>query len=68
MWGSIYSGGYGHRIRKIDNDTFRISWSYDTKIAGSRLRWPRGFSRVTDRAGAERFAKKWNTNMPKEAA
>ncbi len=68
MGSGLYRGGYGHHISRLGHDTFSISWSYDTKIAGSRLRWPRGFRRITDKAGAERFAKKWNARMPKEAA
>lgn len=50
---------YAHRIRKIGNDHYRLSWTVDFKYPNSRLRHPRGFSRDTDAAGAKRFAKKW---------
>lgn len=51
---------YGHRIQILDHECFRISWVIDRKISGSRLRFPTTLSRDTDKAGAERFAKKWN--------
>jgi hypothetical protein len=47
-------------------DTFRISWSWDRYYTGSRLRYPQSMQRITDRAGAERFAKKWKVEMPSE--
>jgi len=53
-----------HHIQLIGRDHYRLSWSFDTKIAGSRLRWPRTITRDTDQAGAERFAKKWSVKMP----
>lgn len=52
-------GGYGHRVRYIGWDTYRLSWCYDKYYVTSRLRFPRHMTRDTDRAGAERFAKKW---------
>lgn len=55
---------YGHSIRRLAADCYRLSWSYDTKIAGSRLRWPRTLTRDTDEAGALRFAAKWGCKMP----
>lgn len=57
---------YGHRIRHIVDDCYRLSWSYDIKIKGSRLRWPRTVTRDTDKEGALRFAKKWDVRMPNE--
>lgn len=57
--------GYGHRIQFIGWGVYRLWWSFDTKIGGSRLRWPRTRSRGTDREGAERFSKKWGCAMPK---
>jgi hypothetical protein len=53
-----------HHIHKIGGDYYRLSWSFDTKIAGSRLRWPRTITRDTDEAGALRFAAKWDCKMP----
>ena len=55
---------YGHNIRRISADHYRLSWSFDTKIAGSRLRWPRTITRDTDEAGAQRFAHKWGCKLP----
>jgi hypothetical protein len=55
---------YAHNIRRIGADHYRLSWSFDTKIAGSRLRWPRTITRDTDEAGALRFARKWGCSMP----
>jgi hypothetical protein len=55
---------YGHRIQRIGSDHYRLSWTFDTKIAGSRLRWPRTITRDTDEAGALRFAEKWGRKMP----
>lgn len=49
-----------HCIAQFGPDDFRISWVVDFYYSGSRLRWPRQFSRDTDRAGAKRFAKRWN--------
>ena len=61
------STAYAHNIRRIGADHYRLSWSFDTKIAGSRLRWPRTITRDTDEAGALRFAKKWGCSMPNVA-
>lgn len=57
-------GGYGHHIQRLGADTYRLSWSYDVKYG--RIRYPRMMSRITDRRGAERFAKKWERPMPEE--
>lgn len=51
---------YGHNIRKIAEDHFRLSWTVDHKYPTSRLRFPRSHSRDTDEDGAKRFAKKWD--------
>ncbi len=66
---SRYSGGSStHHIQNLGKHWgYRISWTFDTHIQGSRLRWPRTLSRDTDRAGAERFAKKWGIEMPEES-
>lgn len=50
---------YGHRARRIAEDHYRVSWTVDFHYPTSRLRFPRVFARDTDRAGAERFAKRW---------
>lgn len=57
---------YGHSIRKVMHDCYSIMWTVDAYVQGSRLRHPRGFSRVTDHAGAVRFAKRWDVEMPAE--
>ena len=36
---------------------------FDRKYGSSRLRYPQHMSRITDRAGAERFAKKWGLHL-----
>lgn len=59
--------GYGHRIERIGPDDFVLSWTFDTKISGSRLRWPRKIYRWTDEAGARRFAAKWGCEFPEGA-
>lgn len=58
--------GYGHRIWRLYPGVYRLSWCWDQKYATSRLRFPRHLTRDTDRAGAERFARKWNVPMPVE--
>ena len=57
---------YGHRITRLCSDCYRLSWACDRYYSGSRLRHPTGTTRDTDRAGAERFAKRWKVPMPKE--
>lgn len=60
---------YGHRIRRLTHpDDYRLSWVYDRRVpnGGRHLIWPTSRSRDTDRAGAERFAKKWGCPMPPE--
>ena len=58
---------YDHKIQqdRWDSESFQISWCCDRYISGSRLRFPTAYRRWTDRAGAERFAKKWGVEMPK---
>jgi hypothetical protein len=60
----LRGGGYGHHVRRITADTYAISWHYDTKYG--RLRYPRTINRITDRKGAERFAKRWGVPVPPE--
>lgn len=59
--------GYGFRIQYLELDGYRLSWTQDRYYTGSRLRWPRTFTRDTDLAGARRFAKKHNVPLPPEA-
>jgi len=58
------SGSRGHHISRIEYDCYRLSWVVDRYYAGSRLRHPRASTRVTDFAGAMRFAKKWDIPEP----
>ena len=62
------SGGYGHNVRRIAFDHYRLSWTVDRKYAGSRLRFPTSFNRDTDEAGAKRFARKWDLLWPEPSA
>lgn len=64
---SRYSGqaSYGHKVSFIGfGDCYRLHWTVDRYYEGSRLRFPTGYSRDTDKAGAERFCKKWGCKMP----
>ena len=54
---------YGHRCFREGGGWYRISWTVDYYYSGSRLRFPRGFSRDTDAKGAKRFCKKWGVQM-----
>jgi hypothetical protein len=58
------STGYGHNISYVGWGIYRLHWHYDSKIKGSRLRWPQSRSRDTDHAGAVRFSKKWGCDVP----
>ncbi len=61
------SGSKQHRITSVTPVTnYRIHWTVDYYYHGVRQRFPRGFSRDTDRAGALRFAEKWGCAMPDE--
>ena len=55
---------YGHRIQLDPWGGYTISWTVDRYYRDSRQRHPRRYRRETDRAGAERFAKRWNVLMP----
>jgi hypothetical protein len=55
---------YNHDIQHIERGHYRLSWTIDRKYTTSRLRFPTGFSRDTDYAGARRFAKKWHLPEP----
>jgi hypothetical protein len=52
------------RLRFITRGHWRMSWTVDYYYADSTLRWPRRFKRDTDDAGAARFARKHNLEMP----
>ena len=56
---TLASGSYSHKCTKISHDTYQISWSVDFKPKGSRVRYPRRMSRITDTKGAQRFCKRW---------
>ena len=58
------ASAYGHAIQHIGGGDFRIYWTVDRYYAGSRLRHPQTASRNTDRAGAERFAKRHKLTLP----
>lgn len=57
---------YGHSIVKIFNDCYDLSWTVDRHYVASRLRFPTSYRRNTDERGAQRFAKKWGLELPKE--
>lgn len=61
------SGGHstGHKIRRFGYDDYTIRWQVDYYCAGNRGGAEAGYwSCWTNRAGAERFAKKWGISMP----
>ena len=49
---------YGHKIYTICPGQYRLTWTVDKFVEGVRTRFPTGYSRDTDKAGAKRFAKK----------
>lgn len=57
------TGSHSHHIRRLGWD-FEVSWVVDRYYAGSRLRFPRRSSRLTDEAGAKRFSKRHGVPMP----
>lgn len=59
------SGSSNHRIWKLHADEYRLSWTVARKYG--RLLYPRRYTKDTNLAGAQRFAKKWNLPMPVEA-
>lgn len=60
------SGSSGHHCEYIPSfgGYYRLSWEVDYYYSGSRLRFPRQFSRDTDEDGARRFCKKWGLPLP----
>jgi hypothetical protein len=57
-----------HRIRKVATDLYVISWAWDVRYSQKRFREIRQIRRVTDRAGAERFACKWGITFAFDSA
>lgn len=55
---------YGHAIERIGVDHYRLSWTIDRYYPDSRLRRPQRATRDTDEAGAQRFCKRWDIDMP----
>lgn len=60
----IYTSAYNHRITIAGGGDYWLCWTIDTKHG--RIRYPNVRRRLTDKAGAIRFAKKWKVEMPKE--
>jgi hypothetical protein len=59
------SHSYAHRCRRLHENEYRISWTYDRYYEGSRLRWPTRGQRDVDEQGARRFCKRWGIAFPK---
>jgi len=57
-------GAYDQWIEYLDEGCYRIHWTVDYYYSGSRCRYPRHSSRITDEKGARRFCKKWGLDMP----
>ena len=56
--------GENHRIRKVNEDDYIISWDSERyPYKGSRLVYRMHFERWTDKKGAERFMKKWGISL-----
>lgn len=57
------AGSFGHFIVGYRDGTYEIHWSLRTGggFTGSRVQ---SLSREVDRAGAERFSRKWGVPMP----
>lgn len=64
MMAQVKSGSYGHHITYLGWCIYRLSWKYDTKLKGSRLRFARACHRDSDFNGAVRFARKWGLAEP----
>ena len=54
-------GGYGHGLKRLyeTSEYWEIWWVWDRYYHGDRKRYPQRIVRLTDYAGAVRFAKKW---------
>ena len=57
---------HGHLITRVGPDDFTISWTCDYYVHGCypRQRLSRTTRVLTDKIGAERFAKKWGVKIP----
>ena len=55
-----------HSCAYIGWGTYRMSWTVDRYIKGSRLRYPTQYQRDTDEPGARRFCRRWDIECPKE--
>jgi hypothetical protein len=53
-----------HWVERISSDHYRLHWVVDRYYSWSNLRHPRSYRRDTDEAGAKRFAKRWNVEIP----
>lgn len=60
------SSSYGHHVTPLGCGTYRIAWTIDTKHR--RIRFPRLHSRITDLAGARRFARRHGLTPPEKEA
>ena len=67
------SPSYNHAIRFLGPEDYRLAWTVDHyrsrdrlryHRSGGHLRYPTEYSRIADRDGATRFAKKWGISMP----
>ena len=58
------SRAYGHSVRQIGYDFYRIAWVVDRYYPTSRGRHPTRTTRNTDKAGAIRFCKKHGLPTP----
>lgn len=56
-------GSYGHNLTRVGPDHWRLAWTVDRYVKGSRLRFPQTQTRDTDEAGAKRFAKRWGIEL-----
>lgn len=62
---SRHGGGrsYGHRATELPDGGYSISWVVDYYYAGSRLRYPRTYHRMTDAVGAAKFCARWDIDL-----
>jgi phage gp37-like protein len=54
-------GGYNHSVTRISAELYRLRWEFDVTFGDKRHRVS---ERITDRAAALRFARRWNLEMP----
>ena len=62
------NSSYGHRIEVCPWGGYRLHWTVDRYYAGSRLRFPTGYSRDVEHDGAVRFAKRHGLTLPEPLA